>query len=253
MLDRLRKIIGNHRSEDTSSQPDNPNFITEQGRIQKLIGTIEASSQLCTVTIKGSKKIFSTSIIDFQPEQDCLILDELSPIEGNSLLQAVKVLKLSAYVNGIHLSFKLHVFAHGLKKGFPYYKTVLPTRIYYPQRRKVPRVFIESHTTYFHAQPHKTGNPLIGDVVDLSRGGLCINLTGISVNYERGDILENCWLTLPDGYRLNFDLAVRSVKTLREHNIQVGGHFLNMQPKSKKKLEYFVALLERESIRKQKN
>ena len=254
MLATLRKIIEKRQTDDTPSQPNNPRFITEHDKIVKLIKAISASSQLCPVTINGSKKIFSTSLIDFQPEQGYLILDEISPIEGNSILQIVKTLKLSAVAYGLPLSFKLDIISHGLKRGIPYYKADLPNRIYYPQRRKAPRIFIRgSSTIHFLAQPKKTGMPITGEVFDLSRGGLCINLADIEVNFERGDIIKNCRITLPDKYAVTFDLAVRSAKPLREHKTQVGGYFLNMPPKSKRKLDYYVALLERESIRKQKN
>ena len=255
MLNTLRKIIGKQHAEVTANQSNNnPNFITEQDRIVHFIKAIEASSQLCTVKINGFKKIFSTSLLDFNPDQGYLTLDQISPAEGNSILQIVKVLQLSAFINGIPLSFKLDIIDYGLKQGIPYYNAGLPNRIYHPQRRKAPRIPIEgSDTILFRAQPQKTGQFITGKIFDLSRDGLCINFAKTPYSLEHGNIVKNCRITLPDGYTITFDLAVRSTKTLRNHNIQVGGHFLNMPPKSKKKLEYFIALLERETIRKQKN
>ncbi|MGR9115551.1 MAG: flagellar regulator YcgR PilZN domain-containing protein, partial [Gammaproteobacteria bacterium] len=173
----MRRLIAKRQTEKPPKKPDNPSFVTEQDRIVKLIEAIEASSQLCTITIDGSKKIFSTSLLDFQPEHGFLILDEISPTEGNAILQIVKSFKLSAFINGIHLSFKLNVIDHGLKKGVSYYKTAVPHRIYYPQRRKAPRIFVNGpNTIFFQAQPIKTGIPITGEVIDLSRTGLSVNI-----------------------------------------------------------------------------
>lgn len=253
MLETLLKIIGKRQDGNSFSRADNPNFVTEADRIVKLIETIEANSQLCSVSIPGSKKVYSTSLIDFYPEESYLILDELSPIEGNSILQIVKALKLSAFVNGIHLSLQLEIMDYGLKQGIPYYKAALPKRIYYLRRRAAPRVFIGAQTLCFQARPTASAPPISGEVFDLSRSGLCINIAEKSVHIERGDILTSCQIALPNGFMVTFDLAVRSTKTVRHHKTQIGGYFLNMPSKSKRKLESYVALLERETIRKLKN
>ncbi|MGR9116835.1 MAG: PilZ domain-containing protein, partial [Gammaproteobacteria bacterium] len=101
--------------------------------------------------------------------------------------------------------------------------------------------------------PIKTGIPITGEVIDLSRTGLSVNIIDLPVSFERGDIIYNCRIILPDEFTISFDLAVRSTKTLRQRKTQIGGYFISMPPKSKKKLEYYVAFLERASIRKQRN
>ncbi|MGR9051423.1 MAG: flagellar regulator YcgR PilZN domain-containing protein, partial [Gammaproteobacteria bacterium] len=122
MLDKLRQLFGDHRDENLPVQSDNPNFITDRDRIHNLIRSVEHSSQLCLVMIKGSKRVYSTSIIEFQPDQGYLLIDEITPEEGNGLFRAVGSLKLSAHLNGVHLAFKLDLVERGIKQGSAYYR-----------------------------------------------------------------------------------------------------------------------------------
>lgn len=254
MLKNLREFLGNLLSANTANPSNNPNFVTEPDRIVKLIEAVALSSQQCSVTIKGSKTIFSTTLIDFQPEQNFLILDYLTPIEGNAILQIVKVLKLSAFANNIPLAFNLTIHNHGMKQGIPYYTASLPDRIYYPQRRKAPRIFIDKTSTLrFLTLTTHSDTPVSGVVFDLSRSGLCVNLSPPSIDLARGDSLKNCWIILPDEDTVTFDLAIRSVKTLQGPKTQISGYFINMPPTSKRKLDRHIARLERATIRKLKN
>ncbi|PKM10931.1 MAG: pilus assembly protein PilZ [Gammaproteobacteria bacterium HGW-Gammaproteobacteria-3] len=251
MPDSLHKIIERPQTESTQTRPNNPNFVTNPIRIAHLIETI-MSPRICTVQIKGSKRFFSTSLLDFQPQSGSLLLDEISPKEGNSLIRISAVLKLSTFVNDIPLAFKTTIIDQNLKQGIPYYKAGLPERIHYPQRRKAPRVSIEANTLNFEAHTNTHALAMTGQVYDLSRDGLCINLAETSPPLERGHIIKNCRITLPDAYSITFDLSVRSVKNLRGKT-QIGGYFLNMPSKCKNKLSLHFTFLERMAIRKYKN
>lgn len=254
MWNPLSKIIGRFQHRPKPRPSHSAKFVTEQPGILKLIQTIHESAQPCLVTITGSKKIFSTFLVDFQPEQGHLILNELKPNEGNTVLQHVKTLKLSGFVNGVQLAFKLNLLDYGLNRGTYYYKTDLPDRIYYPQRRSSPRIFVvDTEKIHFQAYASSDKPTFTGDIYDLSRGGICINITDLTIILERGDVIENCKMRLPDEYCITFSLAVRSIKVLNSRKTQIGGYFLSMPPKHQRKLEAFLALLERKSIRKLKN
>ena len=254
MWNPLIKIIGRFQHRSKIRPPHSAKFVTEQTGIFKLIQTLHESAQPCLVTMTGSKKIFSTCLVDFQPEQGHLILNELKPNEGNTVLQYVKTMKLSGFVNGVQLAFKLNLLDYSLNRGTYYYKTDLPDRIYYPQRRSSPRIFIvDTEKIHFQAQTPSDRPVITGEIYDLSRGGVCINVTDLTVNLERGDLIENSKMILPDEYCVTFSLAVRSIKVLNSHKTQIGGYFLSMPPKHQRKLEAFIAFLERQSIRKLKN
>ncbi len=259
MLDTLRQLFVQHEAKHPkeigiSNNDDNPNFVTDPDQIIKLINAIAASPHLCTVTFSGSKKPFTTSIIELQTDKNHLVLDEIRPIKGNELLHKKRVLKLSTFLNGVHLAFLLRIIGHSNNSTPFHYTASLPQRIYYPQRRTAPRIFIRSTALKFRTTSCLGGTSLLGSVFDLSRNGACINITSPrEPAIARGDVIKDCYIELPDELNLHFDLSIRFSKTNRNNKAQIGGYFVNLPPQNQKKLDSFIAKLEREIIRNQRN
>lgn len=231
----------------------NPNFLTDPYKIKKLLQELEKQSPLCTITIAGSKEEFSSSILDVETTAKIIILDELFPQHGNTLIDDQKKIKLSTHYNGIHLAFNLSNIQFGSADDITYYKVDFPTRIYYPQRRKGHRISLQSAHIIFSGIATKNNTSMGGYVFDLSRGGISITLSDDRARIRRGDTIKNCSIRLND-YNMSFDLSVRCVKKIgslrRQTNI--GGYFENISSKSQNKLSYFITSLEREELKKQK-
>lgn len=81
---------------------------------------------------------------------------------------------------------------------------------------------------------------------------MSFRLTAEEANVQTGDTLRNCHLNLPIGYEMVFTLVIRSIKTER-NTVFIGGYFVNLSPQCKNKLDFYIAALEREIIRKRKN
>lgn len=261
MLSAIRKIFSGHddatATADFHSEPilDNPNFITHPARIVNLLQQVMEAPPLCSVSVIGANEIFSTSILDVQPEKDLIILDRLVPASGNSLLISHRTLKLSAYLNGIPLTFNLTGIAAGGSQTSVFYNARLPEKIYYPQRRSAPRIAINSTPIGFRGTSSETRMTISGTVFDFSRGGIGVNFSNDRGLIQRGDTLTDCLIMLPDSYSLSFDLSVRFVKkaSLSSRQKQIGGNFTALLPQDRKRLERYISTLEREQIRKRKN
>lgn len=260
MFDKLKSLFAKKESDSSSEDNDdlspfeNPNFITSPDKIVNLLSEIEQSSPLCTIQIDGAPQEYNSSILGIKPEKNLIILDELVPKEGNTELEATRSLKLSTFHKGIHLSFNLSDIEMGHSRGISYYKTTLPDRIFYPQRRRAPRIEISSIDIAFNGVSERTGISVSGYLFDLSRGGAGIDLPVNRARVQRGDIIKNCQITFED-YLMEFDFAVRFVKPTspNQPRVQLGGFFENLSSKSQSKLSYFITSLERVEIRKQKN
>lgn len=260
MLGTLKKIF--NKADDSVTpeseqyEPEassNPNFLTDPGKIQRLLKDIEEASPLCTINVEGITEEFSSSILDVQLDNQQIILDELIPKHGNDLLSENYKIKLSTIFNGIRLAFKLNIIASDSSKGIAYYKAKIPNRIYYPQRRTAPRISISSQNISFSGVANRTKTSMGGYVFDVSRGGIGI-YSQVRPRAQRGDIIKDCKISLEEQV-ITFDLRIRFIKTISEGSgkTQVGGYFENISSKSQNKIEHFVASLEREEIRKRKN
>ncbi|AEF99456.1 flagellar brake protein [Methylomonas methanica] len=260
MFDKLKSLFAKKEADNTPEDNDdlspfeNPNFITSPDKIVNLLSEIEQSSPLCTIQIDGAPQEYNSSILGIKVEKNLIILDELVPKEGNIELQATRSLKLSTFHKGIHLSFNLSDIEMGHSRGISYYKTTLPDRIFYPQRRRAPRIEISSIDIAFNGVSERTGISVSGYLFDLSRGGAGIDLPVNRARVQRGDIIKNCQISFED-YVMDFDFAVRFVKPTSPNlpKVQLGGFFENLSSKSQSKLSYFITSLERVEIRKQKN
>lgn len=260
MFDKLKSLFAKRKIENKADDSDdlspfeNPNFITSPDKIINLLSEIEQSSPLCTVQIEGVPQEYNSSILGIKTEKNLIILDELIPKEGNAALQDSRCLKLSTFHKGIHLSFNLSDIEMGHSRGISYYKSALPDRIFYPQRRRSPRIEISSIDIAFTGVSERTGMSVSGYLFDLSRGGAGIDLPVNRARVQRGDIIKNCQISFED-YLMDFDFSVRFVKPTspNQPKVQLGGFFENLSSKSQSKLSYFITSLERVEIRKQKN
>lgn len=254
IFSKTASIVSEEDAEDDELSPiENPNFLTNRDQIVKLLCEIEANSPLCKIQIDGSDEEYSSSILGIKDDKNLIILDELIPKEGNALLLQKKALKLLTYHKGIYLSFNLSHLDVGYSHGITYYKAPLPRRVYYPQRRKSPRIEISSIDIAFKGIAQRTGLSVVGYVFDLSRDGAGIDMPANRARVQRGDKIKNCQISFED-YVMDFDFNVRFVKPLAagSSKVQMGGYFENLSGKSQSKLSYFITSLERVEIRKQK-
>ncbi len=259
MFNKFKKLFSKGETDQPEQNDDdlslfqNPNFLTDTDKIVTLLSEIEQSSPLCTVHVDGSPQEYSSSILGIKADKNLIILDELSPKEGNTELQNSKALKLSLFHKGIHLSFNLTDLKMGHSRGITYYKADLPDRIFYPQRRRSPRIEISSINIPFSGVSERTGLSVNGYLFDLSRGGAGVDLSVNRARIQRGDKIKNCQISFDD-YVMDFEFSVRFFKSTPSSTtkFQIGGLFENLSSKSHAKLSYFITSLERIEIRKQK-
>jgi c-di-GMP-binding flagellar brake protein YcgR len=261
MLKQLKNLLPinifkKQNTKNDLNRSGNPNFLIEPNKINKVLREIEATFLLCTVQIDGSKRSYSTSILKIETATNTIVLDELIPKEGNALLQEKKALKLSTFHQGLHLAFNLSQIESGIENGVTYYKAPLPERIFYPQRRKSPRVKVSLMDISFSGIA-QGGTLVRGHVFDLSQEG-----AGINVNLpmhmhtdpiQRGDKLKKCQIVF-DNFTMNFDFLVYLVKPLAtgSSKVQIGGLFENISSKNQSKLENFITSVELTEIRKRR-
>ena len=257
MFGTLKKLLNKNDTREAEREDpplnSNPNFLTDPKKINILLQEIEEESPLCTISFKDKSEEFSSSILDIQLENKKIIIDELLPKHGNDYISPESTLKLSTIHNGIRLAFQLNNIKQGSSRGIAFYKADIPNRIYYPQRRSSPRIQLTSLNIPFSGTSQGTQLYIRGYIFDISRGGIGVVLQNNKARIQRGDLIKNCQIIL-DESAVTFDLTARFIKNSSgSEKIQIGGYFDNLSSKHQKKLERFVATLEREEIRKRKD
>ncbi|MFA5985033.1 MAG: flagellar regulator YcgR PilZN domain-containing protein [Methylococcaceae bacterium] len=264
MLDTIRKFfffsknLNEIATDENGSEeldfPQNPNFVTQEGKIANLIRQLVKTPHRCSTTLEDADEIFVTTIIDLQHNPELIIFEALNSAQGNNLILKNRRVKLTTYLNNIPLTFELNDIAVGKAHDNVIFKAPLPQKMYYPQRRHSPRIAVPGANIGFSGTCYDSGLTIGGFVADLSREGLAITFIDDRHILHRGDRLENCQIELPDG-RINFAISVRFLKRQypSKNKKQFGGIFENLDGQNQKKLERYICTLEREQIRNQRN
>lgn len=260
MITSIKRLFSKKNTAESEDIPNqkkdsNPNFITDPAKIIHLLKDIESETAFCTITLSHSDETYTSHITAVQENKKLILLDSLLPSLGNSLLEQCQTLKLTTYLNNIHLAITL-TNVQVNKSGGSYFSAPLPERIYYPQRRKSPRIGITTFNLKFQGISRRTQLTVGGILYDLSRQGIGVIINASKTRVQRGDELTNCILTLPNKKTIHFDLLIRSTKPYSNSRTKflIGGHFILIKSnKEQSHLEQFFALAERSAIRKQKD
>ena len=259
MLGLIKRILtGNKKKQDSEQdliledKSPNPNFITDSAKIVTLLKDIEQQTPLCTISFHGTDEQFTTTILEVQENKGIILIDDLSPRHVNECIKKIHSLKVSALCNNIHLAFKLSGITAGNAGGIAYYKATFPKRIFYPQRRATHRIFTQTSAIAFQSTTSKSLS-IGGILANISHGGIGVIVPDHRVRLKVSEMLTNCRINLPDNSTVCFDLSIRFAKSIRSNTkINFGGYFKNISARDQNKLEHFIALLERENIRKLK-
>lgn len=261
MFTFIKKLFSKKDNDaDSYMLPDesshNPNFVTEPTKITQILKAIEDQAGFCTIELNNSDETYTSNIIAVQENKNLIFINELRPEHGNPKLKQCKQLKLTTYLNNIHLSLVLKDLSAENSQHTTYYKAPLPERIYYPQRRKSPRISITTYQLTFQGTSSRNKFTIGGSAFDISRGGISLIIDNTIARIQRNDQLTNCVLILPDQSKIHFDLVIRFLKPYSNsrNKLMIGGYYCRVKSiKEQKQLEHFFALAERSEIRKQKD
>lgn len=226
--------------------------LTLQARINGLLKRLNEQYALVTVTFEECDLEFTSSIIEFNPDNGYLILDELKPAAGNKLLQERMTCQVRAHVDGISLNFPAPILEYGEKDGYPCYKTTVPDTINYLQRRIAYRVITSAAHPIEINLTTKDKTTIKGIMADISTGGLRAKFSDdVTPPIALGDILA-CQFVLEET-EFNVDIIVRIINPEAQPNYPayIGGQFTGLLKSQERLLQKAVMTLERSARKRQ--
>lgn len=229
----------------------NPNFLIEPKEIQRILGYLKNYDALIYAEVSGVPGHFSTSVLEFDETHGFLYFDELNPINGHRLLVKAGKFKATSYYQGVEISFNAAHIKTTRKEGITRYKARIPNRIYYPQRRRAHRIRVSAlNPIPFIGNFESHKGELRGHVHDLSNTGIGLIVYGF-LPTDRDDQLQTCQIVLPKGQTVWFDLRLKFVEPASQGDrAHIGGVFENIDQKNQKKLERFLAAIERAELKR---
>lgn len=250
ILSKKSKINETLKIPKLKVRPDNSNFITDTAQIETLLIDLEQQTPLCTVKIDHYKETFTTTLLEIQGNMGLIYFDELSPSHGNELIKKRPRIEIAARYHHIRIEFSLDRLVADTAAGVVYYKAKLPKKVYYPQQRQSQRHDILPQALMLSCTLSRSLS-IIGHVVDISQGGLGVEIEDTNASLQRGDKLQNCQLHLPENEMVNLELSVCFAKSIRcGTRVKFGAYFDDLSEMERIKLDRYMATLENKSLAK---
>ena len=240
------------------SLEDNDNHITRPHQIVGILRRLADGRHIVNVSTPfGGNQIHTSAILDVSAERGYILLDELNPAPSTYNGLTERRLGVFAQLGGVDVSFSATVERVGSEDGTPWLLLALPEHLLYQQRREHFRAASSSADPIpVRLGPEGREGPMLeGELADISIGGLGVRMdsrTELPADFEHGTLIPYAAVEIPGQSRpLECKLEVRSVReeseTRRRH---IGLRFIDLDPRSHRQVEKFVAAVDREQRRR---
>lgn len=205
-------------------------------------------SQLC-LRFDSAPDAFSGLVLDVEP--DNVLLEDIRPRSGLSLLQAGRPFNLTGRSEGVFAYAEEMRCAEALsERGVPYFRVPLPARMLYQQRRRAARFRIPLRVATHGAEvvlSRADGKAVPGAIVDISVGGCRAAFEGFPFPaLEVEEQIPHCRVNIPKLLDLSAVGSIRHVNYDQALNSTTCGiEFVEMDVTARRRLEQFVQSLAR--------
>lgn len=225
--------------------------LTNAGHIASLLKRVHDAHAMLSVTIPGSDELYNSAVLQVDPAESFVLLDELRPLDGHELLAPGTKLHAHTRVRGIDVSFAGTVVEIGQDDDGAFYRLALPAVVNYRQRRASFRAHVHAGLAVPIILNLPDQQRLEGSLWDISAGGIGARLRPPVIHFEEGLLLPNCEIVLPPGEHVRFGLEVRfAAPDDKSQQLRLGGRFVDIDRSQQRLVEHFVTSLEREYLRK---
>jgi c-di-GMP-binding flagellar brake protein YcgR len=236
---------------DTPLQPQ-PQHIGTHAQITGLLRRLMDAHALVHITLPGENEYWLSAVIDVHAQDGYLLLDELTPHDGNARMAQARRVIVSAQVQGVDISFTSQLLGQGTSDGLVYYRLAFPEQVRYWQRRASYRARVGAASVIPVMMQRADRATLQGELFDISSGGVGTrHKKSEGIVPMLGEVWEHCQLHLPDGQDIVCALEIRFIgRGEQSASLRLGGRFVDITRPQLKQVENFVAALERERLRK---
>ena len=238
--------------EAVSSMHEENEFITLPAQIAGVLKRLQEAHVLLRITIPGEQQAYLSAMLEVHPVEGYLLLDELTPPEGNAALRRARRLGISAQLQGVDISFTTDLIDTGSSAQIAYYRLAMPQGMRYQQRRTSFRARIGLARVIPVVLAREDGTTLEGQLFDISVGGIGTRYKpGKTGDIQQGGIWDECIIHLDGKQEIRSALEVCFIgEDSRSRQMRLGGKFLNLERPQLKIIENFVAALERDWLKK---
>lgn len=188
------------------------NYLVHSRReITQILRGIKRQNEIVTGYFNQGSAFFLSAILDADPDRGFLLLDCGSDSETNRRALASNKFIFVTNLNHIKIQFSTTSLEQVEFEGRPAFRTPLPINLLKLQRREYYRLQVPIRANLRCIIPDLAGERLEVDVVDISLGGVAISGFPNNALLEKGLLLPDCRIVLPDEGMVVAGLEVRNL------------------------------------------
>ncbi len=257
MLDRLKVLVGKfrpHMANRLSRHHRTPSssITQEQRRAYTILFEAMREHMLIYVRPLSSKTTYQSVILDVNPNDEYLLIDELFPETGFQVM-AEDRFEVSIGKKGHSLSFVSELLRVGEYAGAQFYKLALPAMIEEQQRRSAFRVEVPLSEVNYVKWAWSDGAESIAYICDISASGLRLEVGSDFERIRPGIYLAGALVHIGSELAFHSDIEVKYVV---QDNVDkgvrtMGGEFMAAEVGGQQALQHYMHKLQRAHRRQQ--
>lgn len=235
---------GNRNDKATDSS-----LVDSASRIRQLLIRLRDQRSLLTATFRGRSDAFGTLLLAVNPDDDQLVFDELTPIDGDRLVRLHGEFRVSGQLDGAEISFPVTIKERDTDGEIASYTASIPHSVHYHQRRRAFRVEAPPRPDCRVVVTTGEGDWFEGVLADISITGIGFRMNGDkALGLPRGSHAD-CHIELPDG-SIETPIEIRFSQPIKGKSFnRVGAQFTRLHPTDRRRIERFVTKLQRRQLR----
>lgn len=220
-------------------------------QIRQVLEQLIDGHALVTTHLQPGSQAFLTALITLSDDEEWLFLDASPDARIRQRTLQSEQLLCVTQLNKIRIQFKLHDMTETLIDKRPALAARVPDEILRLQRREYFRLSVPlAHNLTCRLPDSGWGVGEEARVMDISAGGLCLNLPGGSTELVIGSIVPSCRLKLPDTEVFTLDLEIRNISRQRSRSgvesLRVGCRYSALSKVAETQIQRYIFHTERE-------
>lgn len=232
--------------------PPRPPAVATDDPRHLTLARVLAAHCLLELRFVATQQACQTALVGLAPTAGMLVLDTLEPPPPAALLAGTPAVRLRTRLDGVTVGFATRIVGRGETDGIPCFQAPYPAAVETSQRRSEHRVAVPLAKLVTATIVDARGRTLRGELRDLSPGGFAMRITGgeLCGAHAAAGWHGRCTLEWPAAPPLHAAVVVRYLRPAHGRRApRVGVCFAGLTPADLRRLESYVAALERERVR----
>lgn len=225
-------------------------LVDSRAEIVQILRAISRQNEMVTAYFNQGNEFLLTSIIEADATTAKLIVDCGADEASNRRALAMNKIVFVTNLDRVKVQFTTKALTQINHEGRPAFRTALPTTLLKLQRREYYRLAAPMRSPPICTIPDLNGAKLEVAVADISVGGVGISGLPAEAPLEKGQLLKQCRIVLPEEGTVVPTLEVRSMQqtTLRSGEIvlRAGCRFIDIPAAHQAMIQRYIIRIDRE-------